>query len=48
MMASGLLMTLPAPGAVQVWRDWVEHEMVAQSTTGGEPVPFTRWLDGRR
>ena len=48
MMARGLLMTLPAPTAVQEWRDWVEGEMVDQATTDREPVHFGDWLAARR
>lgn len=45
MMARGLLITLPAPDAVQQWRDWVEAEMVSQATTAAEPVPFATWVE---
>lgn len=48
MMAQGLLITLPAPAPVQQWRDWVEGEMVAQATSGREPIRFADWLAGRR
>ena len=44
MMADGLLMTLPAPAAVQAWRDWVQEQMVGQATAALEPVPFSDWL----
>jgi anti-sigma regulatory factor (Ser/Thr protein kinase) len=47
MMAKGLLMTLPAPGPVQEWRDWVEVEMVEQATAGREPVRFADWRAAR-
>jgi anti-sigma regulatory factor (Ser/Thr protein kinase) len=40
MADQGLLMTRPAPAPVQVWRDWVEAEMLDQATTGREPRPF--------
>lgn len=41
MADQGLLMTMPAPAAVQAWRDWVEAEMVEQATTGREARPFS-------
>lgn len=44
LMARGLLMTTPAPDAVQRWRDWVEAEMVEQTTTGRAPQRFSEWL----
>lgn len=44
LMEQGLLMTTPAPAAVQRWRDWVECEMVEQTTQGRAPVPFAAWL----
>lgn len=40
MSARGLPITMPAPGPVQVWRDWVETEMVLQATSARAPVPF--------
>ena len=41
MSARGRLITMPAPGPVQVWRDWVETEMVLQATSARAPVPFS-------
>jgi len=47
MMAEGLLMTQPAPAPLQVWRDWVEEEMVGQATQDRTPVRFADWLADR-
>lgn len=48
MMARGLLMTMPAPAAVQQWRDWVEGEMLGQATSERAPVRFVEWLAAER
>ncbi len=40
MAERGLLMTMPAPGPVQRWRDWVEREITDQVRSGREPRSF--------
>jgi anti-sigma regulatory factor (Ser/Thr protein kinase) len=47
LMAQGLLMTAPASDEVQQWRDWVEGEMVEQTTAGREPIRFSDWVTAR-
>jgi hypothetical protein len=32
---------------VQQWRDWVEGEMVEQTTAGREPIRFSDWVTAR-
>jgi hypothetical protein len=44
MAREGRLTTMPAPLAVQRWRDRVAIEMVEQSTTGRDPVTFPQLL----
>ena len=46
MAEQGLLMTMPAPPAVQEWRDWAEVEMVEQAWTGRGPRSFARHRAG--
>lgn len=47
MADQGLLITLPAPPAVQEWRDWVEGEMTEQATSGREPLSFRDYREFR-
>ncbi len=47
MADQGLLMTMPAPAAVQQWRDWVEGEMTEQVTSGRGPVSFRDYREFR-
>ncbi|QWZ09290.1 ATP-binding protein [Nocardioides panacis] len=46
MAEQGLLMTMPAPAAVQEWRDWAEVEMVEQACTGRAPRSFAGHREG--
>lgn len=47
MADQGLLMTMPAPAAVQEWRNWVEAEMTEQATSGRNPVSFRDYREFR-
>ena len=47
LMASGLLITMPAPQPVQEWRDWVEAEMTEQVRHSRPPISFASWRQGR-
>ncbi|MGA8211444.1 MAG: ATP-binding protein [Nocardioidaceae bacterium] len=40
MATDGLLISLPAPPKVRIWRAWVAEEMTRQAAVGGEPRPF--------
>ncbi len=45
--AEGVLMTMPAPEAVQRVRSWMEEQMVTQASRGTAPVPFPLWAAAR-
>jgi anti-sigma regulatory factor (Ser/Thr protein kinase) len=42
------LITLPAPEPVQLLRDWMEGEFLAQIEDGAEPLSYPQWLAGAR
>ena len=47
MADAGLLITMPAPDPVQMWRDWVEREMVEQATVARAPRSYADYVDFR-